>query len=90
MRRPVATEQSALFDDPPANGPADLGWNEQSTRRETLRFDVRPGTPASSCRSCGATVFWIVTPRGRKMPVDGDGTSHFASCPHAAEHRRAR
>jgi hypothetical protein len=58
--------------------------------RPPLRFDVPDGTPARSCRSCGADIWWIVTAAGKKMPVDADGTSHFATCPNAAQHRKAR
>lgn len=81
--------QGSLFE-PAANGPADLGWNDQSTGRAPLRFQIPPGTRANSCRSCGATIFWFVTNRNRRMPLDGDGTSHFATCPNAAQHRRTR
>lgn len=42
-----------------------------------------PGLRASRCKSCGARVYWVQTPRGRKMPLDahtlylqpGDGPS---------------
>lgn len=29
--------------------------------------DVRDG---STCRSCGAAVFWVLSPNGKRMPVD--------------------
>lgn len=41
------------------------------------------------CRSCLAEILWCITPAGRKAPVDPDGRSHFATCPHADEWRRA-
>lgn len=55
-----------------------------------------------TCRSCGAPVVWVVTARGKRMPldpplvtvVDDDGrthrgrVSHFATCPDASKHRR--
>lgn len=75
---------SSLFD-PPPNGPEDVGWS-----RAPLRFLIPPGTPEKKCRSCAAAIFWIVTAHGKHMPVDPDGTSHFATCPNAAKHRRAR
>lgn len=92
MKKPLPSGQPTLFEaeEPASNSPADVGWNAQSTARPPLLFQIPPGTPASRCRSCSATVFWIVTPRGRKMPLDGDGTSHFVSCPQAAQHRRPR
>lgn len=56
------------------------------------------------CRSCGAPIIWLRTRSGSNMPVDADTvplgddgpfdpkvhTSHFATCPHAREHRRPR
>jgi hypothetical protein len=47
-----------------------------------------PQGVASKCRSCGATVYWIVTKNGKKMPVEADGVSHFARCPQAEAWRR--
>lgn len=79
-----------LFDDPAPNGPEDVGWSDADRGRAPLRFLIPPGTPERQCRSCKAPVFWIVTARDRKMPVDHDGTSHFATCPNAAKHRRPR
>lgn len=92
MNRARSPEQPSLFpvDEPASNSKADLGWNEQSTTRPPLKFAIPPGTPASRCRSCSCTIFWIETRNRRKMPVDGDGTSHFATCPDAAQHRGAR
>jgi hypothetical protein len=57
------------------------------------------------CSSCGADIVWFRTFSGKKMPVDETSTqpndreeqldlkrhkSHFASCPNANQHRRAR
>jgi hypothetical protein len=42
----------------------------------------------SRCRSCGAPIIWWITPAGRRSPHDPDGTSHFATCPHAERHRQ--
>lgn len=28
---------------------------------------------ATTCRSCGATIWWAITPKGRRMPVDPPG-----------------
>jgi hypothetical protein len=53
-------------------------------------FDIPAGTAASTCRGCGADVYWIITKAGKRMPVDGDGTSHFATCPMSGEFRRKR
>jgi hypothetical protein len=32
--------------------------------------EIRPGVPITTCRSCGARVFWCWTERGKRMPVD--------------------
>lgn len=71
--------------------------------RPPVLFDIPAGTPARRCRSCNAEVYWIQTATGKKMPVDaavdggvapglhpGQGVSHFATCPHADQHRRPR
>ncbi len=80
-----ASEQASLFGDEPApNSPDDIGF------RAVIRFQIPADARSSACRSCGATVFWIETHRAKWMPVDRDGTSHFANCPHAAQHRRPR
>lgn len=72
------------------NGPEDLGYTPHAKTRPPVTFAIPPSTPRKSCFSRHADVFWIVTPAGRKMPVDPSGTSHFATCPNAASHRRPR
>lgn len=65
-------------------------------------FAVPAGTPIASCRSCGRTIYWIVTGSGKRMPIDctvpgaaaptakdgGQGVSHFATCPDANTWRK--
>lgn len=54
-----------------------------------------------NCRSCGARIVFLPTAKGATMPVDAADVaaadrefdakrhvSHFATCPHAASHRR--
>lgn len=81
-------------DEPRANGPDDLGWTPQATRRAPLTFPIPPSAPETQCRSCEAMIAWIVTPAGKRMPVETRGAirgeSHFAHCPNAAQHRRPR
>lgn len=57
----------------------------------------------ATCRSCGADIIWFATKKGGRMPVDA-GTvvasdkvlnlkyhrSHFATCPNANKHRKAK
>lgn len=55
-----------------------------------VKFEIPPGTRPAACRSCQAPIFWVKTASQKNMPVDPDGTSHFATCPEAAKHRRPR
>lgn len=43
----------------------------------------------STCRSCEAPIVWCVTARGKRMPMDPAGTSHFKTCPNAKEHSQS-
>jgi hypothetical protein len=69
---------------------------EQDTTEEHERRIVR-------CRSCHAKIIWFKTEAGKNMPVDADTVeaeddeldlsrhvSHFATCPNANQHRKAR
>jgi len=44
-------------------------------------------TDTARCRGCREIVLWTITPRGRRMPIDRDGISHFATCPEATRFR---
>lgn len=65
----------------------------------------RPHPFATRCSSCSASIVWFKTASGKRMPVDESSTqptdradqldltrhkSHFATCPNANQHRRAR
>ncbi len=41
---------------------------------------TKPLTMAA-CRSCGETIYWATTTKGKKTPLNTDWTSHFGSCP---------
>jgi hypothetical protein len=43
-----------------------------------------------TCSSCGASIVWCWTRKMNRAPLDPNGTSHFATCPNAADHRRPR
>lgn len=58
--------------------------------KEPVTFTVPPGAQAQSCRGCQAVIFWILTSLGNKMPVNADGTSHFATCPDANKFRKPK
>lgn len=48
------------------------------------------------CKGCGAAIEWWYTPEGGRMPLDimleatTPVTSHFATCPNAAEFRKRK
>lgn len=58
----------------------------------------------AECRSCKAAIVWLKTSAGKSMPVDAETvqdegatifdpeqmTSHFATCPAAAQHRKEK
>jgi hypothetical protein len=46
------------------------------------------GEQIATCRSCGAEVLWVETKRGKRAPLNADGTSHFANCPQADQWRK--
>lgn len=52
-----------------------------------IKFDIPEGTDPSRCKGCRALIYWIKTAAGKNMPVDKDGTSHFATCPVANNFR---
>ena len=72
-------EQPPLF---AATGEPNEGWVSPRGYVVELR------EPAARCRSCRAEVAWAVTPAGNRMPLNRDGTSHFATCPQANDWRR--
>jgi len=53
-----------------------------------FRFPIPPSTPQRACRSCTRPIYWIETRTGKRMPVDPDGTSHFATCEHGDQWRK--
>ena len=49
-----------------------------------------PKPQPAACRSCGASIAWVVTNAGRRAPIDPDGTNHFVTCPSAAQWRKTK
>ncbi len=52
-----------------------------------ITFKIPEGAKPRTCRGCGKSIYWIETERKKRMPVDPDGTSHFATCRYAAKFR---
>lgn len=42
----------------------------------------------AQCQACAAEIEFILTAHGKHMPIDADGTSHFATCPQAERFRK--
>lgn len=55
-----------------------------------IRFEIPKGTGASKCRGCEEFIYWVKTRAGKNMPVNADGTSHFATCKKADQFRKDR
>lgn len=54
----------------------------------TWASGIAPGDNPTHCRSCRAPVLWVITTRGKRAPINEDGTSHFANCPDADRWRK--
>lgn len=55
---------------------------------QLLKVIGNPGTCGSIGRpGCGAMIYWAVSKNGARLPLNPDGTSHFATCPNAREFR---
>lgn len=74
-------QMSLSFDNYPAQR---AGAVNRNGRR---RYPVA-GRPVHHCRSCGACIVFVPTGRGSLMPCNLDGETHFATCPHARQHRK--
>jgi hypothetical protein len=53
-------------------------------------YTIGEGSHPVPCRSCASIVLFVKTRTGAHMPIDPDGTSHFATCPQAARWRKPR
>ena len=47
-----------------------------------------PGETPTQCSACAAVILFVRTRKGKRAPLNPDGTSHFASCPAADRFRR--
>lgn len=48
---------------------------------------LRAGEVAE-CRGCKATIYWIRTLNGKRIPYDEKGLNHFITCSKSADWRR--
>lgn len=42
----------------------------------------------STCKACGAAIFFVKTPAEKWLPYTADALPHFADCPKADDFRR--
>ena len=59
------------------------------TWRDRVRAFLKVLSNEAKCRSCGATIYWVMTKNNKRAPYSVDGISHFADCPNASSHRGA-
>ena len=57
--------------------------------RTPVTFEIPENADRGACRSCGKAIAWVITAKGKKMPVELDTKeSHFAHCPAAEKWRK--
>ena len=79
-------------------GKAEADWlNVDMNHLDGRSFFIKPtekvryityGGDRVACKGCGATIVWVVTPAGKRMPCDPDGVPHWGTCPNAKEFKR--
>ena len=62
---------------------------ERLIEQRILALFAALGAQPTTC-SCGATIYFLTTRSGKQAPLTVGGLSHFADCPHAAQHRKAK
>ena len=53
-----------------------------------IKYSIPDYIKPKKCKGCGAKIFWIKTQKGKYMPVDPDGTPHWATCPVANDFKK--
>lgn len=59
---------------------------EAALREAAKKLNER-NAPTASCRACKAPIYWVRTDKGKNMPINTDGTPHWATCPEANKFR---
>lgn len=65
-----------------------MAENVSDLQKNIINFLKVIGGSESQCRSCGAVIWWIMTKNKKSAPVNGDLTSHFATCPQSQRWRK--
>lgn len=42
-------------------------------------YELKPNHQHSICNRCSAKIYWVKTAKGKSMPCDADGFSHFGT-----------
>lgn len=68
--------------------------------RKQIKYEIPPDADRSICgkgrakwrgySGCGNEIWWVKTKKGKFMPVDPDGTPHWATCPKASKFKKKR
>lgn len=77
-----------------------------TTAKVPKLFPIPAAAVPTKCKSCSSQIYFVKQPSGAVMPIevrsdvdgslhpsashDGMGVSHFATCPAADQHRKAR
>jgi len=43
----------------------------------------------STCKGCGAEIWWVTHRNGRRAPYTAEALNHFADCPAAAQFKKS-
>ena len=67
----------------PDEAPEKPGYSAEERVRALVRMLGRQ----ANCRLCKGVIYWATTKNDKRMPLDADGISHWATCPHADRFR---
>ena len=62
----------------------------EAALRETAKALNELNAPTATCKSCRSAIYWVKTENGKNMPINTDGTPHWATCPNAREFRKGK
>lgn len=90
-KRPIAGAEASDLAEPVSPDEARITEALQTPvatpqQRAKIVYQIPIDAPVGLCKSCSAGIAWINTPGGKHMPVDTDGTPHWATCPTANQH----
>ena len=60
--------------------------------RPVTKIEITPDSNEGVCRSpkCRKRIMWVPMPSGKRLPVDPDGTPHWATCVDAESFRKTK